>query len=111
MRDGEDDGMRRKRTKSAHEQVRTAARSKATSDTVRDVARDLSDAEQRVVLARAVRVECAAIRARNRQNTFAESCADSAPEATAADSPCTAWGGAVGYAREDSAWIRLLCSG
>jgi hypothetical protein len=50
---------------SVREQARTAARSKATLDAVRDVARELRDAEQRKVVARAVRVECAAIRARN----------------------------------------------
>jgi hypothetical protein len=74
----------------------------------------VSDAEQRSVLARAVRVECAAIRARNRVTehiNFAESCADSAPFSTRADSPRASWGGTDGCSCEDSAWISLVCSG
>jgi hypothetical protein len=94
MRDGEDDGMRRKWRKLENKQAHTAARSKVTLRAARDVAHELRDAEQRSVLARAARIECAAIRARNREVTFAESFADSAPKGAALDSPRLAWGGA-----------------
>jgi hypothetical protein len=67
VRDGQDVRMKQKRTKSAHEQVRMAVRSKATSDAVRNAASELRYAEQRSVFARAVRVECTAIREQNRE--------------------------------------------